>query len=141
MKVKIKGETIGEWPRGGVPTIKEMRRVKSELGFKHPARFVAAALSFDVVDLADEFDPDALAMWVALVKTRAGTPTEYEDVDFDFADLAVELTEGEKAEDAEAEGKGQPSDEPDDKTTTDESSPTSTEPSSSTPPDSGSNSD
>ena len=119
-----KGEKLGEIT---APTIKEMRLIKRDLGIRNPITFLNRAVMM-VVEVpvvgsdgkplkddegqivteqqpSEDFDVDALAMLVAIMLTRNGKPTDFEDVDGDIsADLSIELSEEEKAKLAE-EGK------------------------------------
>lgn len=119
------GEKLGEIT---APTLKEMRVVKRDLGIRNPLTFLsqATALMEPVpqwrpdgeplldadgkqavkVQPGESFDSDCLAMLIAILKTRQGTPTDYEDVDGDVAtDLRLEMTVEEKARAAEKLGK------------------------------------
>lgn len=121
-----KGQKLGEIT---APTIKEMRLIKRDLGIRNPITFLNRAVMM-VVEVpvigsdgkpvkdektgqivteqqpSEDFDVDALAMLVAIMLTRNGTATDFEDVDGDIStDLSIDLSEEEKAKLAE-EGKG-----------------------------------
>ena len=110
------------------PTLKEMRLVKRDLGIRNPMTFLARATAImepvpqfgpdgsplldaegkQVVKLqpGEQFDFECFAMLIAILKTRQGEPTEWEDVDGDISrDLRVEMTAAERAKAAEAAGK------------------------------------
>lgn len=155
-----KGEKLGEIT---APTIKEMRLIKRDLGIRNPITFLNRAVMM-VVEVpvvgsdgkpvkddkgnivteqqpSEEFDVDALAMLVAIMLTRTGRPTDYEEVDGDIAaDLAIDLSEDEKAKLAE-EGKAGVVEALAPSTSPDTTSATSTTSSTDTPLDFGSTTD
>lgn len=162
MKVTWDGEYLGDWR--GSPTLKEMRKVKAELGreFRNPLKFMNAALNVahridlfgadgkpkldangeQAVDLepSDDWDPDAMAMFLSIMYARGGKKVPYEDIDGDFFSLELELDEDEKAEVEKAQAKLDAAQAAETPKSTDTTS-TSTDSSGSTPPDSGSSTD
>lgn len=122
MKLTWKGEKLGEIT---TPTIKEMRVVKRDLGIRNPITFLNRAIMLQVeVPLIgtdgkpvkdektgkiltqdqpnEDFDMDCLAMLIALMMTRLGRPTDFEDIDGDISkDFEIDMTEEEKAQLAE----------------------------------------
>lgn len=156
-----KGEKLGEIT---APTIKEMRLIKRDLGIRNPITFLNRAVMM-VVEVpvvgsdgkpvkddkgqivveqqpSEDFDVDALAMLVAIMLTRNGKPTDFEDVDGDIsADLSIELSEEEKAKLAEEGKAGVVESLPAPSTSPDTTSETSTTASSDTPRDFGSSTD
>lgn len=156
-----KGEKLGEIT---APTIKEMRLIKRDLGIRNPITFLNRAVMM-VVDVpvvgsdgkpvkddkgqivteqqpSEDFDVDALAMLVAIMLTRNGKPTDFEDVDGDIStDLSIELSEEEKAKLAEEGKAGVVESLPAPSTSTDTTSATSTTSSTDTHLDFGSTTD
>lgn len=119
-----KGEKLGEIT---APTIKEMRLIKRDLGIRNPLTFLNRAVALVVEtpvigsdgkpvkddkgnivteqEPSEEFDIDALSMLIAIMLTRNGTPTDFEQVDGNIMeDLQIDMSEDEKAQLAE-EGK------------------------------------
>lgn len=156
-----KGQKLGEIT---APTIKEMRLIKRDLGIRNPITFLNRAVMM-VVDVpvvgsdgkpvkddegkivteqqpSEDFDVDALAMLVAIMLTRNGQPTDFEDVDGDIStDLAIELSEEEKAKLAEEGKAGVVESLPAPSTSADTTSATSTTSSTATALDFGSTTD
>jgi hypothetical protein len=91
MRIKFQGEDLGEWK--GAPRLKEARLVKQKLGLL-PQQFAEAV---------SEMDPDAMSMMVSLLYTRAGKQVALEDIDGEFTDFDIELTDEEKRQAAEVE--------------------------------------
>jgi hypothetical protein len=85
MRITWKGRDLGEWR--GMPNLQEARRIKTDLGLL-PAEFN---------DAIERMDPDALCELVALLFTRAGTPTRLDEVDGEFDDFGFTLSDEEKA--------------------------------------------
>lgn len=125
MKVFWQNEYLGEWT--GTPTLKEMRKVKREIGMKNPIRFLAAATGIveevPVIDPAtgvqkiedgqpvfnieasEDWDPDAMCMWLVLLYARSGKTVHYEDIEGSFEDLRIELDDDEKKQAEKTLGK------------------------------------
>lgn len=80
MKISFKGEFLGEF--SGQPTLAEARLIKAKLGM----------LPLDFGEALNVGDPDALSMLVAIMLTRAGRPTDWDDVDGEYEDFNTELT-------------------------------------------------
>lgn len=97
MRIKFKGQDLGEW--NDLPTLREASLIKRELGML-PMQFGEALT---------EMDPDATRMLVAIMMTRNGTPTKWEDIDGDYGDFEVIQTDDEQA--AAAQAAEQPEDE------------------------------
>lgn len=120
MRVTWKGEQLGDLDTRVGLTVKEMRRVKAELGtaYRHPAKFIAAAFDFTSLvpalgpdgkpakgedgkplmrtEPSDDWDPDAFAMLVCILYGRIGRQVWLEDVDGTLADLQAEVSPGER---------------------------------------------
>lgn len=84
MILTLKGEPIGEVIK--LPTLQEMRRVKSQIGISNPMIFMLKATQLD----SPEFDADAFAMLYVLMKARAGVDVDFDTLELDFSDIGLE---------------------------------------------------
>jgi hypothetical protein len=80
MKISFKGEYLGEF--NGQPRLAEARLIKAKLGM----------LPMDFGEALNVGDPDALSMMVAIMLTRAGRPTEWDQVDGEYEDFETVLS-------------------------------------------------
>lgn len=91
-KVFWKDDLLGVYE--GLPTIKECRRIKAEIGML-PAAFIDAVFNMD---------PDAVAMFAVMMKARKGEQVSLDDIDGDIArDLRFESDEPEEADTGKAD--------------------------------------
>lgn len=91
MRIKFKGKDLGEWK--GAPRLKEARLVKQTIGL----------LPQDFIEAVSQMDPDALCMLVSLMYTRNGQLVSYEEIDGEYEDFELELSDEEKRQAAEQE--------------------------------------
>jgi hypothetical protein len=94
MRIIFKKQDLGEWR--GAPRLKEARTVKHRLGM----------LPEEFNDAITRMDPDALCMLISLLKYRNGEQVSYEEIDGEYEDFDVQLSEEEKKQAAEQEAGG-----------------------------------